>query len=72
MSVAEVDSLLEVASEVVDLVKLGWGTALVSPNLKAKLERYSQAGIPVVLGGTLTEIAIRQGRVEGLVSCNGT
>jgi phosphosulfolactate synthase len=67
MSVAEVDSLLEVASGVVDLVKLGWGTALVSPNLKAKLERYSQAGIPVVLGGTLTEIAIRQGRVEGLV-----
>jgi phosphosulfolactate synthase len=67
MSVAEVDSLLEVASGVVDLVKLGWGTALVSPNLKAKLERYSRAGIPVVLGGTLTEIAIRQGRVEGLV-----
>jgi len=68
MSVAEVDSLLEVASGIVDLVKLGWGTALVSPNLKAKLERYTDAGVPVVLGGTLTEIAIRQGRVEGLVA----
>jgi phosphosulfolactate synthase len=67
MSVTEVDSLLEVAAGIVDLVKLGWGTALVSPNLEAKLERYSAAGIPVVLGGTLTEIAIRQGRVEGLI-----
>ena len=68
MSVAEVDSLLEVARGIVDLVKLGWGTALVSPNLKAKLERYAAAGVPVVLGGTLTELAIRQGRVEGLVA----
>jgi len=67
MSVAEVDSLLEVCSAIVDLVKLGWGTAVVSPNLKAKLERYAQAEIPVVLGGTLTEISIRQGRVEGLI-----
>jgi phosphosulfolactate synthase len=67
MSVAEVDSLLEVSSGIVDLVKLGWGTAVVSPNLGPKLERYKSAGVPVVLGGTLTEIAIRQGRVEGLI-----
>ena len=68
LSVAEVDSLLEVCSAIVDLVKLGWGTAVVSPNLQAKLERYASAGVPVVLGGTLTEIAIRQGRVEGLIA----
>jgi phosphosulfolactate synthase len=40
---------------------------VVSANLKPKLERYAAHGIPVVLGGTLTELAIRQGRVEGLV-----
>ena len=68
LSVAEVDGLLEVAGEIVDVVKLGWGTALVSANLKPKLERYAARGIPVVLGGTLTELAIRQGRVEGLVA----
>ena len=51
-----------------DIVKLGWGTALVSANLRAKLDRYAAHGIPVVLGGTLTELAIRQGRVEGLVA----
>ena len=65
LSVAEVDGLLEVAGDSVDVVKLGWGTALVTANLRAKLERYAAHGIPVVLGGTLTEIAIRQGRVDG-------
>ena len=68
LSIAEVDGLLEVVGDCVDIVKLGWGTALVSANLKPKLERYAAHGIPVVLGGTLTEIAIRQGRVEGLVA----
>ena len=68
LSVAEVDGLLEVAGDSVDVVKLGWGTALVSANLQAKLERYAAHGIPVVLGGTLTELAIRQGRVEGLIA----
>ncbi|MCW3025668.1 MAG: phosphosulfolactate synthase, partial [Solirubrobacterales bacterium] len=63
-----VSGLLEVAGEIVDVVKLGWGTALVSANLKPKLELYRERGIPVVLGGTLTELAIRQGRVEGLVA----
>jgi phosphosulfolactate synthase len=68
MSVADVDGLLEVAGACVDIVKLGWGTALVTANLRAKLDRYESHGIPVVLGGTLTELAIRQGRVEGLVA----
>ncbi len=68
LSVAEVDGMLEVAGACVDIVKLGWGTALVSANLKPKLERYAAHEIPVVLGGTLTEIAIRQGRVDGLIA----
>ncbi len=59
---------MEVAGDSVDVVKLGWGTAVVSANLAPKLERYAAHGIPVVLGGTLTEIAIRQGRVDGLVA----
>jgi phosphosulfolactate synthase len=63
-----VDGLLEVAGDAVDVVKLGWGTALVSANLKPKLARYGAHGVPVVLGGTLTELAIRQGRVDGLIA----
>jgi phosphosulfolactate synthase len=68
LSLAEVDGLLEVAGAAVDVVKLGWGTALVTGNLEAKLARYAQHEIPVVLGGTLTEVAIRQGRIDGLIA----
>jgi len=67
LSIAEVEGLLEVVGASVDIVKLGWGTALVSGNLKPKLACYAAHGIPVVLGGTLTEVAIRQGRMDGLV-----
>ena len=67
LSVAEVEGLMEVAGDFVDFVKLGWGTALVTGNLEQKLARYRESAIPVVLGGTLTEISIAQRRVEGLV-----
>lgn len=67
LSVAEVDGLIEVAGEFVDFVKLGWGTALATGNLQPKLQRYRDHDIPVVLGGTLTELAIAQERVDGLV-----
>jgi phosphosulfolactate synthase len=67
LSVVEVDGMVEVAGGVVDFVKLGWGTALATGNLMPKLERYREHGIPVVLGGTLTELAIAQRRLDGLV-----
>ncbi|MDX6699030.1 MAG: phosphosulfolactate synthase [Solirubrobacteraceae bacterium] len=67
LSVAEVEGMVEVAGDFVDYVKLGWGTALATGNLEAKLDRYRAHDIPVVLGGTLTEIAISQSRLEGLV-----
>jgi phosphosulfolactate synthase len=68
LSVTQVDGLVEVAGAAVDVVKLGWGTAVATANLRAKLDRYRAHGLPVVLGGTLTELAIAQGRVEGLVA----
>jgi phosphosulfolactate synthase len=68
LSVAEVDGMVEVAGSMVDFVKLGWGTALATGNLEAKLESYRAHDIPVVLGGTLTELAISQRRLDGLVS----
>ena len=68
LSVSEVDGLVEVAGDYVDLVKLGWGTALATRNLQAKLERYREHGIPVVLGGSLTELALAQDRLDELVA----
>jgi phosphosulfolactate synthase len=68
LALTEVDGLIEVAGASVDLVKLGWGTALVTENLKAKLARYRSHEIPVVFGGTLTELAIAQDRIDRLAA----
>ena len=68
LSLTDVDGLVEVAGDYVDLVKLGWGTAVATRNLEAKLERYREHGIPVVLGGSLTELAIAQGRLDRLIA----
>jgi phosphosulfolactate synthase len=68
LSIAEIEGMIEVAGEFVDIVKLGWGTALATGNLKPKLERYRSYGIPVVLGGTLTELAISRGRLDELIA----
>jgi phosphosulfolactate synthase len=67
LSMSQVDALAEVAGDYVDLVKLGWGTALVTGDIEGKLARYRAHGIPVVLGGTLLEIAIAQERLEPLL-----
>jgi phosphosulfolactate synthase len=71
LSIAQVDGLVEVAGDAVDVVKLGWGTAIATGNLQEKLARYRAHGLPVVLGGTLTELAIAQGRVDALVDWLG-
>jgi phosphosulfolactate synthase len=68
LSVAGVDGMVEVAGEFIDLVKLGWGTGVVTGNLEAKVARYKEHGIPVMFGGTLTELAIAQDRLDSLVS----
>lgn len=66
LSNAEANGLVESAGDYIDLVRLGWGTAYVARDLEAKLDTYRAAGVPVMLGGTLTELAWLQGRVDRL------
>src|SRR5690554_1305676 len=54
-SVRQAEDFVEVCSDYVDIIKLGWGTSYVTQNLEAKLAVYKNAGIPVYLGGTLFE-----------------
>jgi phosphosulfolactate synthase len=55
---------VESAGELVDLVKFGWGTALVTPRFGEKLACLQEAGIDWFLGGTLFEKHVAQGRVD--------
>lgn len=58
MSVREAEDFISVASDYVDIVKLGFGTSLITPHLKEKLEIYKQANIYTYFGGTLFEAFI--------------
>jgi len=55
LSLRGVEDLIETAGANTDIVKLGWATSYVSPNLDGKLKLYKDAGIPVYFGGTLFE-----------------
>ncbi len=55
LSIREIENFLEVSGPYVDIVKLGWSTSFVTPNLNKKLDVYKSAGIPVYFGGTLFE-----------------
>ena len=59
---------LEVAGDYVDIVKLGWGTAVVTPNVKEKIALYQSFGIPVCFGGTFFEVCLRQNKLEEYVA----
>ena len=58
LSVREVEDFISVAGEYTDIVKLGFGTSCVTPNLKEKLALYKQANISTYFGGTLFEAFI--------------
>lgn len=58
LSLRQVEDFLEVSGTYTDIVKLGWATSYVTPNLKEKLKLYREAGIPVYFGGTLFEAFI--------------
>ncbi|PVY43975.1 phosphosulfolactate synthase [Pontibacter virosus] len=64
LSIREVEDFLDVAGEYVDIVKLGWATSYVVPNLQRKLDVYRAAGIPVYFGGTLFEAFIARNQFE--------
>jgi phosphosulfolactate synthase len=66
LSVRDAEDLMDSAAEYVDLVRLGWGSAYVTRELRRKLDVYRDHGVPAMLGGTMTELAWLQGKVDGL------
>jgi len=64
LSVRQAEDFISVCGDYVDIVKLGWGTSYVTPNLDAKLKVYRDAGIPFYFGGTLFEAFIARNQFE--------
>jgi phosphosulfolactate synthase len=56
------EDVLETSGVYIDIVKLGWGTAYVTPNLRRKLEVLREK--PIVIGGTFFEVVYTKGKVD--------
>jgi phosphosulfolactate synthase len=56
------EDVLETSGDYIDIVKLGWGTAYVTPNLRRKLDVLREK--PVVIGGTFFEVVYAKDRLD--------
>jgi phosphosulfolactate synthase len=68
LSVEEARNFISVSSPHVDMVKLGFGTSYVTPNLTQKLEVYRSHDMPVYFGGTLFEAFLIRNQFEDYIS----
>lgn len=67
LSIPDVESFMSVAAPHVDIVKLGFGTAYVTPNLKEKIALYKQFDVHVYFGGTLFEAFLIRNQFDDYV-----
>jgi phosphosulfolactate synthase len=68
LSLRDAESFISVGAPHTDIVKLGFGTSFVTPNLRAKIELYQQHNIPVYFGGTLFEAFVIRNQFDDYVA----
>jgi len=68
LSINEAKNFLSVSHPHVDIVKLGFGTSFVTPNLKEKIEVYQSYDIPIYFGGTLFEAFLIRNQFEDYIA----
>jgi phosphosulfolactate synthase len=61
---AQFTDLVSSFGNLIDFVKFGWGTSVVSPNIEAKIAAARQHGVDFYLGGTLFEKYVIQNRFD--------
>lgn len=64
LSLRQASDLIETSGHLIDYVKFGFGTALVTNNLKDKIKLYKDANIEPYFGGTLYEVFKVRGMLD--------
>jgi phosphosulfolactate synthase len=64
LSLRQAQDLADTAPGFIDFVKLGFGTSLITPNVKEKVKIYRNAGLSVYPGGTLFEAFVTRDKFE--------
>jgi phosphosulfolactate synthase len=67
LSLREVEDFLSVSVDYTDIIKLGFGTSVLTPRLQEKIDLYKSAGLPLYFGGTLFEAFVIRGLFDDYV-----
>ncbi len=64
LSLREAEDLCDISAPYCDLIKLGFGTSVITNRLKDKIKLYKSAGLKPYFGGTLFEAFIVRGMFD--------
>ena len=64
LSIRQAEDLLSLNHEFIDIIKLGFGTSILTPNISQKIKIYQKNGIIVYPGGTLFEVFAVRNQIE--------
>jgi len=67
ISLRQAEDLVSLSGECIDILKLGFGTSYLAPDLKEKVKLYRDAGMKVYVGGTLFEAFYIRGQLKDYV-----
>ncbi|HWY11113.1 MAG TPA: phosphosulfolactate synthase [Bacteroidia bacterium] len=67
ISLREAEDMIDSSSDFIDYVKFGFGTSVISKNLKEKIKLYQKNNIKVYLGGTLFEAFVIRNKFDEYV-----
>lgn len=67
LSLRQAEDLISAAGNLVDFVKLGFGTSYVSNNVQEKINLYKSAGLKPYLGGTFFEAFVVRNMFEDYI-----
>ena len=68
LSIREVHDFMSVGGPHVDIIKLGFGTSFVTPNLREKIQAYQSYNVPIYFGGTLFEAFLIRNQFEDFIA----
>ncbi len=68
LSLEEAKSFMSGNHPHVDVLKLGFGTSVVTPNLREKVELYQRYDLPVYFGGTLFEAFLIRNQLDDFLA----
>ena len=64
LSIRQAEDFLETNSEYTDIIKLGFGTSFITPNVVEKIKIYQENDIIVYAGGTLFEAFAARDQID--------